>query len=67
MTQEDKGILEAMVDKHGMASVLEGLSCVCHEKAGHVLSNYDDRIMASAWRRGAARVDKAQAYQDWPL
>lgn len=59
--------IEEYIDKHGMTHVLTMLANICYEKAEHVQTNWQDRTMASAWRRGAKRIDKAAAFEDWPL
>lgn len=41
--------LEAMIDLNGLDAVLESLACICHEKAEHISSNYQDRSLATAW------------------
>lgn len=52
---DDTRTLEDMIDKRGLTYVLAGLELVCHEKAEHVLSNYQDRALARLWERNARR------------
>ena len=59
--------VEDYIDRHGMVHLLAMLENICYEKAEHVQVNWQDRTMASAWRRGAARVGKAARFEDWPL
>ncbi len=59
--------VEQYIDEHGMVHMLTMLINICHEKAEHVQSTWQDREMASAWRGGAKRLGKAAAYEDWPL
>ena len=53
--------LEAFVDRHGMAEVLDCLSTICSEKAEHVRSAWQDEMLAKAWDRDAATLDRARA------
>ena len=36
---QTEAALEAMVDKFGLAAVLNGLSCICSAKADHIEEN----------------------------
>lgn len=48
--------LEPIVDKHGIACVLEALALVAELKADHIASNWGDRGLAAAWKRVAGKV-----------
>jgi hypothetical protein len=51
--------LEATVDRHGMASVLESLAVLATLKAEHVETNWQDRELARSWKRVASRIQQA--------
>lgn len=53
--------LEEMIDRHGLKAVLNALGSVCHDKADHVQSNWQDRGLASAWQRAGKACDKLAA------
>jgi hypothetical protein len=63
MTQNE---LEQFIDSNGMQAVLDMLVSICHEKAHHLRSNWQDETMARQWEQGAKRLDKASEYS-WPL
>ena len=62
MNEQD---VKSYIDQHGMVHLLEMIVKIAHEKAEHVQVNWQDRTMASAWRRGAKRLEAAMRY--WPL
>lgn len=51
--------LEAMVDKIGLANLVEALAEICSAKADHVQSNWQDDALAAVWDRDAAVLLKA--------
>lgn len=53
--------LEQTVDQLTLARVLELLCGICHEKAEHVATNWQDKPLAQAWRRMALVLDKANS------
>jgi hypothetical protein len=55
MTPEDCAHLEALIDKHSIASVLWSLAAICDGKAEHVAVNWQDAALARQW------TDVAQA------
>lgn len=70
VNQIDTDDLETMIDQHGLAAVLEALAFVCHEKADHCITNWQDRTLAIAWRKAAQAVEHAsqhRAIQGAPL
>lgn len=64
LTERD---LEDYIDEHGVAKLLGMIVNVCAEKADHVQDNWQDRTMARAWREGAALIEDAAEFEDWPL
>jgi hypothetical protein len=53
---ETEAALEAMVDKFGLAAVLNGLSCICSAKADHIEENWQDKRTAKAWERACIHL-----------
>jgi hypothetical protein len=49
--------LERLVDENGLAVVLEALAAICHEKAEHVQSNWQDTGLAKCWKSAGRRVE----------
>lgn len=43
--------LEKLVDATGLQSIVEGLSRICHEKAEHIRSSYNDKPLARLWEK----------------
>lgn len=56
--------LEMLVDKHSLSNVLALLESICHEKAEHVRTNWQDESLAKAWERAAKTLDSARAKVD---
>ncbi len=56
MTAED---LERMIDRQGLAAVCDMLAQICHEKADHIASNWQDRALAREWTVCARAIDRA--------
>jgi hypothetical protein len=50
--------LEQMVDRLGLSKVLFMLAEICHEKADHVETNWQDRVLAADWRKASRAVDR---------
>jgi len=53
--------LEMLVDRKGLAGVVEALAEIADEKAEHVRSNWQDEPLAKAWERDAWTLKKAAA------
>jgi hypothetical protein len=53
--------LETMIDNATLDTVLDTLVDICHGKAEHLESNWQDRNAAKAWMRAAKRIDSARA------
>ena len=53
--------LEALVDEADVATVAELLAEVCHEKAEHLFSNWQDRKAAALYTRAGQRLITAAA------
>jgi hypothetical protein len=48
--------LEPIVDRHGIAGVLEALALVAQLKAEHITTNWNDRGLARSWKQLATRI-----------
>lgn len=50
LSQSDKDLLESLLDKSDLQTILEALSAICAEKAQHIEASYaDDRNLVSSW------------------
>ena len=56
MKESDKVILEEMIDKYNMQTVLEVLTDICDEKARHIMESYQDDPLAGYWNRLAGEI-----------
>jgi hypothetical protein len=55
--QELEFALETLVDQHGLSKVAMTLALICHYKAEHVRTNWQDKSLAREWTRNAKIVD----------
>lgn len=53
MIEEDRIILERLIDQYKLEEVLYGLAQICFEKAEHVRMTYNDPGLARQWVRAA--------------
>jgi len=53
---EAKGQLEAMIDQSSLKEVLDMLAEICHEKADHLRSAWQDEVAAREWERMGNRI-----------
>lgn len=60
-TRNAQHLLDVLIDKHGLRLVLELLSLVCHEKADHLRSSWQDDRTARTWEHDAKRIDACAA------
>jgi hypothetical protein len=51
--------LEKTIDAHGMQVVLSTLEEICHGKAEHVRSNWQDMKLSQVWTSAAKAISKA--------
>ena len=56
MNQELQDSLEKLIDKHSLSEVLEAMSHICWEKAGHLEANWQDKVSADVWRKTGDRL-----------
>jgi len=53
--------LEALVDGFGLSTVLDMLRDICHEKADHIRTNWQDNELAASWDRDGRFIDRIVA------
>ena len=49
ITEVEIDALEAMIDQHGLDTVVLALSHICDEKAEHIRTNWQDENLADKW------------------
>lgn len=49
MTQEELQALEELIDANTLNAVIEALGEICHEKAEHIRTNWQDKVTARPW------------------
>jgi hypothetical protein len=54
-TQMEREI-EDMIDRHGLANVLDGIARICFDKADHIQANWQDAHLAGLWAAMANRL-----------
>jgi hypothetical protein len=59
--------LEAMVDKAGVPNVIWALAYISWAKADHAATNWQDKMLAHAWKRTARQLDKFTSEIDAPF
>ena len=52
--------LEPIVDASSVSAILEALSDICHLKADHIKTNWQDLAMARQWTIAGVECNKAQ-------
>jgi hypothetical protein len=48
--------IEQLVDHASLSDVIAALALVCHEKAEHLLCNWQDKITAKVWDRAGTKI-----------
>ncbi len=61
MTDNLETTLETLIDRHGLANVVEMLAIVCELKAEHLCSNWQDEQSAQWWHARANILDTLAA------
>lgn len=54
----DVVVLEAIIDRHSVSNVLLALETVCHAKADHLRSNWQDSRAGYGWTKMAHDINK---------
>lgn len=52
--------LEELIDRDGLANVVNALSEVCYAKTDHVLASWSDYDMAERWSKAGRRLATAR-------
>ncbi|REJ65784.1 MAG: hypothetical protein DWQ31_17140 [Planctomycetota bacterium] len=50
--------LEQLIDSASLQEVLSALAEICHEKADHLRSNWQDESSAKVWERDAQAIER---------
>lgn len=53
--------IEAMIDHSTLAEVLDVIGTICHEKAAHLESNWQDPTSAKHWRDSGNDIARLSA------
>lgn len=56
--RQDVSELEFLVDRHGLAFVVEQLARIASDKADHIRSSYDDEPLAKSWEQDANELGR---------
>jgi hypothetical protein len=58
LTPQHRDIIEAMIDRTHVATLLETISQVCYAKAEHIQHDWQDAELADLWREVGYRILK---------
>lgn len=58
LTQADRDLLEAIVDRADLRAVIDGLCGICVAKVQHIETNWQDNELAKRWARDASKLAK---------
>jgi hypothetical protein len=51
LTSDQKFQLEDLLDATSVMAVVAALAEICHEKAEHIRTTYQDRVTAASWNK----------------
>lgn len=57
MEDHDQDAIEALIDKYGIDKFLYHFENICHAKADHLTTNWQDSPTAAEWKRLARSID----------
>lgn len=57
--QQTRDELESLIDRCNLVAIVGTLAELCHEKAEHVATNWQDATLAATWRRNARSLERA--------
>lgn len=60
LATEMENYLETMIDKTDLATVLSAFAIVCFQKAEHIRSVWQDKVLANEWERAGHKIDTVQ-------
>jgi len=49
MNEQDKELLEGLIDKYCLCDVIDNLRTICYAKADHIQTNWQDDRLAGEW------------------
>ena len=55
-------LIEQQIDRYSLTVVLDALEEICHGKAIHLASNWQDTSSAKVWSQAASRLDRVRHY-----
>jgi len=55
--QEYLELIESSVDAIGLRRTIDTLSRICHEKADHIDTNWQDHILSARWQKAGNILD----------
>lgn len=61
LTQADRDLLEAIVDRADLRAVIDGLCGICVAKVQHIETNWQDKELGKRWARDASKLAKVHA------
>lgn len=56
ITENEKADLETIIDSRGLPMLLAAIGTICHDKAEHVLTNWQDNGLACVWEGRANKI-----------
>jgi hypothetical protein len=57
LTSEEKTVLEQLIDRTSLETVLQNIGNICVEKAEHIRTNWQDDPLARLWQLAGMRAD----------
>ncbi|MBD2563804.1 MULTISPECIES: hypothetical protein [Nostoc] len=58
MQKEYMEILEALIDKLTLSTILEMLERICHKKAENLRNHWQDEASAKLWEKAARQIEQ---------
>lgn len=59
VVEQNETAAEALIDSTGLEDAVSIMADICHEKAEHILSNWQDEILAKRWSCAAKFLEQA--------
>lgn len=56
ITDNEKADLETIIDSRGLPLLLAAIATICHNKADHVQTNWQDAGLARVWEGRADKI-----------
>lgn len=54
--ETDQREIEAIIDKHGLQTVLYAIQRIALDKADHIMESYGDKRLCKTWLKSAGQV-----------